>query len=223
MSPTGYVLKVYPRFSETFIVTEILAREAHGDDLSIYAQRPTTDARFHPEIARVRAQVPRVPRPARPTEMWAQIVGGLADDTQRARFAALMPTLAGLPGDEVSQAVSLAHCAQHDGITHLHAHFATLAGRTAWIGSQLTGIPYTVTTHAKDIYHESVDRQWLRRVCADADRAIAISRFNEEYLRAGRLRIKPGMSVAVSLVGRGDGVPMGGRACCGRSATPRRS
>ena len=44
----GYVLKVYPRFSETFIVTEILAREAQGEDLSIYALRPTTDARFHP-------------------------------------------------------------------------------------------------------------------------------------------------------------------------------
>ena len=48
----GYVLKVYPRFSETFIVTEILAREAQGEDLSIYALRPTTDSRFHPEIAR---------------------------------------------------------------------------------------------------------------------------------------------------------------------------
>ncbi len=29
MTRIGYILKVYPRFSETFIVTEILAREAH--------------------------------------------------------------------------------------------------------------------------------------------------------------------------------------------------
>ncbi|MFV0535197.1 MAG: hypothetical protein ACK5MR_16330, partial [Cumulibacter sp.] len=47
----GYVLKVYPRFSETFVVTEILAREAAEEDLAIFALRPTTDARFHPEIA----------------------------------------------------------------------------------------------------------------------------------------------------------------------------
>ena len=60
----GYVLKVYPRFSETFIVTEILAREAQGEDLSIYALRPTTDARFHPEIARVAARVNWVGRSA---------------------------------------------------------------------------------------------------------------------------------------------------------------
>ena len=184
MSRIGYVLKVYPRFSETFIVTEILAREAHGDDLSVYALRPTTDARFHPEIARVSARVTWVPRPVRPTEMWEQMAHSLVDGTQRSRFADLMPVLASLPGDEVAQALSLAHAAQEDGITHLHAHFATLAGRTAWIASRLTGIPYTVTTHAKDIYHESVDRQWLRRVCADADRVIAISRFNEEHLRS---------------------------------------
>ena len=51
MSRVGYVLKVYPRLSETFVVTEILARQQLGDDLRIYALRPTTDARFHPEIA----------------------------------------------------------------------------------------------------------------------------------------------------------------------------
>ena len=73
----GYVLKVYPRFSETFIVTEILAREAHGDDLRIYALRPTTDARFHPEIARVRAQVSWVPRPSKASDFWAQLSNSL--------------------------------------------------------------------------------------------------------------------------------------------------
>ena len=51
MTRIGYVLKVYPRFSETFVVTEILAREAAGDELAIYALRPTTDARFHPDHA----------------------------------------------------------------------------------------------------------------------------------------------------------------------------
>ena len=31
----GYVLKMYPRFSETFVVTEILAMEEHGADVEI--------------------------------------------------------------------------------------------------------------------------------------------------------------------------------------------
>ena len=178
----GYVLKVYPRFSETFIVTEILAREAQGEDLSIYALRPTTDARFHPEIARVAARVNWVGRPNRAIDLWSQLTEGLTCQEDRERFAAIMPVLADLPGDEVAQGVELARQARRDSITHLHAHFASLAGRVAWIASALTGIPYTVTTHAKDIFHESVDPVWLRRICADAQRVIAISRYNEDYL-----------------------------------------
>ena len=159
MSRTGYVLKVYPRFSETFIVTEILAREELGDDLTIYALRPTTDSRFHPEIARVRAGVSWMPRPFKACELWSLLTDSLPDG------------------------VALAAAARADGVTHLHAHFASLAARIAWIASRLSGIPYTVTTHAKDIFHDGVDPVWLRRVCSDADRVIAISRFNERHLR----------------------------------------
>ncbi|MFQ5596107.1 MAG: colanic acid biosynthesis glycosyltransferase WcaL, partial [Anaerolineae bacterium] len=41
----GYVLKMYPRFSETFIVNEILAHEAAGLDLEIFSLRPPADGR----------------------------------------------------------------------------------------------------------------------------------------------------------------------------------
>ena len=47
----GYVLKRYPRFSETFIVNEILAHEAAGLDVEIFSLRP------HPKAARYRTPV----------------------------------------------------------------------------------------------------------------------------------------------------------------------
>ncbi|QQM66722.1 glycosyltransferase [Actinomyces weissii] len=195
MSRIGYVLKVYPRFSETFVVTEILARQDQGEDLTIYALRGTSDSRFHPEICRVQAPVRWPSRPRGVTEMWAYLASSMPEADFRERFAQLIPLLADLPFDEVVQGVSLAQMVRRDGITHLHAHFASLAGRMAWLASRLTGVPYTVTTHAKDIYHESVDPVWLRRVCADADRVIAISRFNEEHLG----RVLAGTGARVSL------------------------
>jgi len=195
MTRIGYVLKVYPRFSETFIVTEILAREAHGDDLSIYALRPTTDARFHPEIARVEANVTWISRYPKGADLWARIADAVQDPAMRDRFAATLPHLAELPGDEVAQGVELAQAVVADGITHLHAHFATLAGRAAWIASRLTGVPLTLTTHAKDIFHESVDLAWLRRLAADADRVIAISRFNLAHLE----RVLDGTGARITL------------------------
>ncbi|MDO5053444.1 MAG: glycosyltransferase [Pseudoclavibacter sp.] len=183
MTRIGYVLKVYPRFSETFIVTELLAREAHGDDIGIYALKPTGDSRFHPEIARVKARVSWVPRPANNLEMWEQMSRPLTHPRIQERFWEVLPFIRELPGFEAAQGLALARAVLDDGIDHLHAHFASLAGRMAWIASRLTGVPYTVTTHAKDIFHESVDREWLRRVCGDARQVVAISRFNEEYLR----------------------------------------
>ena len=182
MTRIGYVLKVYPRFSETFVVTEILAREELGQDLRIYALRPTTDTRFHPEIARVEAPVSWIPRPRKAADLWETLTASLTDEDMRRRFADLMPRIAGLAADDVAQGAALARAAREDGITHLHAHFASLAGRTAWIASSLTGIPYTVTTHAKDIHHESVDMGLLREVCAGAAQVIAISRYNQDYL-----------------------------------------
>jgi len=195
MSRIGYVLKVYPRFSETFIVTEMLAREAQGEQLSIYALRSTTDARFHPEIAKVNAPVTWVPRPHKASEMWQEITDSLDEPSLIRRFAELFPKLSELPADEVAQGVWLARQVRQDGITHLHAHFASLAGRIAWIASRLSGVPYTLTTHAKDIYHESVDPAWLRTVCCGADRVVAISRFNEAHLH----RVLRGTGARVSL------------------------
>ena len=191
----GYVLKVYPRFSETFVVTEILAREALGDRLSVYALRPTTDSRFHPEISRVRAPVRWLPRPHLLESLWTCLGAGLDQEPVRQAFCEILPVLAGLPGEDVAQGVALAQQVRADGVTHLHAHFASLAGRTAWIASRLTGVPYTVTTHAKDIYHRDVDRTWLRRVCGDAERVIAISRFNRDFLE----RVLEGSGARVSL------------------------
>ena len=178
----GYVLKVYPRFSETFVVTEILAREAHGDELSIFALRPTTDARFHPELARVRAGVTWIRRPAGALDFWEIVAGAMDDPRIGANLTRILPVLTTLPFSEVAQGIELARAALDQGMTHLHAHFAALAGRMTWVASQLSTIPYTVTTHAKDIFHDSVDKVWLRRICADAERVIAISAFNQRYL-----------------------------------------
>lgn len=179
----GYVVKVYPRFSETFVVTEILAREEAGEDLAVFALRPTTDARFHPEIARVQAPVHHLPKPAKLTDGWALLaqaqhqLPGFAE-----RFAGLLPFLSRLEVSDGLQGVELALAARAAGITHLHAHFASAQARVARIASALTGIPYSVTTHAKDIFHEAVDPEVLREVLGSAHHVVAISEYNLRHL-----------------------------------------
>lgn len=62
MTRIAYTLKTYPRFSETFIVNEILELERQGVDVRIYSLGKPDDGRFHPSLARVKANVVYVPQ-----------------------------------------------------------------------------------------------------------------------------------------------------------------
>src|SRR3990170_7804609 len=53
----GYVVNRYPRYSETFIVNEILAHEAAGLEIEIFSLQHSDDGHFQDAIARVRAPV----------------------------------------------------------------------------------------------------------------------------------------------------------------------
>lgn len=178
----AYVLKMYPRFSETFIVSEILAREAAGEDLVIFSLRPSTDTRFHPELARVRAEVIHIDRPSSARSFWQTFAEAAAEPRVAAAVPGHLGELMELSHDDVIQALTLARLALDHEVTHLHAHFASVATTVARTVSALTGIPYSFTTHAKDIFHEDVVLTDLARKTADADHVIAISEFNRRYL-----------------------------------------
>ncbi|MBO0594305.1 glycosyltransferase family 4 protein [Nesterenkonia sp. E16_7] len=180
----GYVLKMYPRFSETFIVSEILAREAAGERIVIFSLRPSTDARFHPELARVKAPVIQVPRSSTSSKLWTQLVlaaecPALASGLQRS-----LPELLAAGHDDAQQAVGLAYAAQQAGVTHLHAHFASIATTVARLAGLISGLPYSFTAHAKDIFHQDVDERELEAKLAEAHHAITISGYNLDDLRA---------------------------------------
>jgi len=178
----GYVLKVYPRYSETFILNELLAHERAGAELEIFSLRPPGDGRFHEAVGQVRAAVTYVPRPGTgPDGLWPlmqsvirELPGGWASLAQPA----------GADSRDVFQGLWLALEARRRGITHLHAHFANAAGRVARLAARMAGLTYSVTAHAKDIFHEEVDPASLRAVLEDAATAITVSRFNVGHLRA---------------------------------------
>ena len=176
----GYVLKRYPRLSETFIVSEISAREDAGEDIAIASLRPAGDPRFHPAVAAVRAPVTWVPEVHGAAALWEVLrsahrdLPGLPD--------ALPELLALQPGD-AAQVLHVARWVRAAGITHLHAHFATLATTVARLAGRITGVPYSFTAHAKDIFHSSVDHCALRTKLADAHHVVTVSEFNVRWLR----------------------------------------
>jgi len=177
----GYVLKRYPRYSETFIVNEILAHEAAGLSIEIFSLYPPNDGHFQDGIARVRAPVNYLPAEGlKAAEFWAafeeagEVLPG---------FWTMLESARGEEVHDVYQAVLLAREVHLKGIHHLHAHFATSATTVARLDAHFAGVPYTFTAHAKDIVHESVQPDDLRRKLSDAATVITVSDCNLEYLR----------------------------------------
>ncbi len=177
----AYVCKMYPRLAETFILNEIVAHEQAGLELEIFSLRAPTDGRFHHDLATVRAQVTYLPGPSVKAEHFWTALCRLGTNRSQARtfLEIAEPDDAG----SVYQALALAEAVRERGITHIHAHFATAATTVARLASHLTGIPYTFTAHAKDIFHDSVVDDDLSRKLRDASAVVTVSDFNLAYLR----------------------------------------
>jgi glycosyltransferase involved in cell wall biosynthesis len=176
----GYVVKRYPRYSETFIVNEILDHEAAGMEVEIFSLLPPEDGHFQDAISRVRAPVTYLQaKGLKAADFWStldeagEILPYLWDSLEEAR------------GEDVRyayQAVVLARESRLRGITHLHAHFATASATVARLAARFARVPYTMTAHAKDIFHESVRPEDLRRKLRDAATTVTVSDYNVEYL-----------------------------------------
>lgn len=176
----GYVVKRYPRHSETFVVNEVLAHERAGDQLEIFALRAPNDTHFQDLISEVRAPVrylhfggTKASTLWRGVEEAARVIPDL--------FPRLDAAL-GLEAQEVSQAVHLAAHVRRERIDHLHAHFATTATRVAALAAHLAQVPFTFTAHAKDIFHVDVSEGALSGLAARAARVITVSDYNVSHL-----------------------------------------
>ncbi|MCC7054572.1 MAG: glycosyltransferase [Gemmatimonadaceae bacterium] len=176
----AYVVKRYPRFSETFIVNEILAHEAAGTEVSIFSLYAPNDTHFQDAISRVRAPVTYLTADGlRGVDLWGAIEGAAAE------LPAIWRTMDRARGSDartVHQGATLARELVRRGITHVHAHFATIAAEVAMLASAWARVPFTVTAHAKDIYHETVSLPRLQEVLGAAQQVVTVSDFNVEYL-----------------------------------------
>jgi len=187
MTQIAYILKMYPRFSETFIVNEILELERQGVDVRIYSLRKPDDGRFHASLARVKAPV--IYAPEYP-EMEPERVLAVLDTLSKINPQPYLKLWAEVKASDHPRAmrrflqanVISAHLLDHP-VDAMHAHFASSATRSAHYIHRLTGLPYSFTAHAKDIFHREVNPDTLRRKIQDSRFVVTVSEFNRAYLQ----------------------------------------
>ncbi|MFM6851742.1 MAG: glycosyltransferase [Terrabacter sp.] len=182
--PVLYVLKRFPRLSETFVLREVLGLEAAGVQVLVDALLPPEDAPTHAELEAVRAEVRYVPRHARLRDRasarahlglalrhplrWSSLALRARRDGTWRRFVQ-----GGMVADRVCR----------EGVTHVHAHFATASSEVAVVAAALAGVTCSVTAHAKDIYHHDNAPHLARRL-SGVDTVVTVSGHNVAHLAA---------------------------------------
>lgn len=184
----GYILKMFPRLSETFILNELLELEAQGVEVSVFSTMYPVDGRFHGRLAQLKLGVETIPRD-KPEAYWERLHGELAEHTPpferwNAAYAFLRRHAIPKDLDLLLRAAIIAARVDALGIQHLHSHFATVAARLAALVHLMTGVPFSFTSHAKDIFRETVDREIYRELVDRSAFNITVSDFNREFILA---------------------------------------
>jgi glycosyltransferase involved in cell wall biosynthesis len=183
----GYLAKMFPRVSETFILAEVRRLQREGIPLRIYSLLPPTrDARVQPRALRVLPDVEILPQPGwwslarfgrdlwrclrlNPTRTTREILG-LALAPSRRRFR------------RTFRAVVLAELMRRDRIAHLHAAWAHTPASVARAASRISGVPWSMGAHAKDIH--VARRRSLAKKIASARFTTTCSRANLDLLES---------------------------------------
>lgn len=180
-----FVLKGYPRLSETFIAQEILALEKRGIDIHIASLRHPTDKQTHPIHEEIAAPVQYLPEylhdePGRVWEAWRHVRRLPGYSGAYATFLAdLMRDPTRNRIRRFGQACVLAD-ALPVGTTRLHAHFLHTPASVTRYAALIANLPWSCSAHAKDIW---TTPQWdIREKLESLDWLVTCTAFGAEYL-----------------------------------------
>jgi glycosyltransferase involved in cell wall biosynthesis len=186
----AYIIKTFPTLSETFILNEILGLEKLGTE--ICSLRTPSGGPVHASVAEVNAKVTYVPRrlehgtppPLAGRILLAHLMLLLASPRRYRRTARFCRREHGDHWLKIFfQAVFMAHWLLDGGFHHLHAHFTNLATSVAEpVHHLISGVPYSFTAHAKDIY--LTDPKELNRKMKGAACVLTCTAYNQRYLAA---------------------------------------
>ncbi len=190
----AFVLKGYPRLSETFIAQEIRALEQRGLDIQIVSLRHPTDRARHPVHGQIRAPVLYLPEylkdePRRVFAGWrrARRLPGYAG-ARRSWLADLVRDPTPNRIRRFGQALVLAAELPPD-IGRLHAHFLHTPASVARYAALMRKARWSVSAHAKDIW--TIPTWEKREKLGSAQWAVTCTEAGRAHLAA--LAPQPGM------------------------------
>jgi glycosyltransferase involved in cell wall biosynthesis len=179
----AYIMSRFPGLSETFILREMDAMQSLGWDLVLYPLIVQRETVVHKEaepwldkarrLSWLAAFAANISIFGRNPLHYISVLGNVIRENLPS-MSFLLRALVLFP-----KAVWMAREMENEKISHIHAHYATHPSLVAWVINQFTGISYSVTVHAHDIY---INRTMLTVKLRSALFVAAISNYNRQYL-----------------------------------------
>ena len=194
------VISQFPCNDEVFILRELRALARRGFDLRIYSLREASEAPLHadakPLVEKARYSPFFLSRQviarnlqllAREPRLYGKLLGRILRETWRSK-PFLWRSLAVFP-----QAVRRGMELREEPVDRIHAHWATHPATAGWVMSEISGIPFSITAHAHDIY---LDQAMLAFKLHQAVAVLTCTRQNLDFLKKlapdvpdGRIRL----------------------------------
>jgi colanic acid/amylovoran biosynthesis glycosyltransferase len=181
MAPFAYLFERFPSFGQTFCYREVAELYRQGVAVPIFSIRnpkgePTQDwdtrivERVH-YLPEEKELLDHVHRASKKGQLSAEIIAALDEWGRRTDFLRLY------------QAVYVGLRLQEEGISHVHAHFAGMAARTAFWIAQFFPITFSFTAHANDIFAPRKFEVGLDKLVGAALIVVTETDYAEKFLR----------------------------------------
>jgi len=183
----AYLVKRFPRLSESFVLNEILELRRQGLDVVVYALMDPHEKLVSPEAEHLRPEVVYLHDGGDHAGSWRRLTKGAVAQVMRqplgaARLAwALLSVHRSAPSlRHAVEALWLARDLRRRGIAHLHAHFAHSPAAVAYMAWLAGGPQYSFTAHAKDLFTTLPRNLRIRAMAARF--VVTCTAFNRAYI-----------------------------------------
>jgi glycosyltransferase involved in cell wall biosynthesis len=181
MAPFAYLFERFPSFGQTFCYREVAEIYRQGVAAPIFSIRNPKDEPAQDWDARIVQRVHYLPeekellddvRPAsKKGRLAREIIAALDEWGRRTDFLRLY------------QAIYVGLRLQEAGISHVHAHFAGMAARTAFWIAKFFPITFSLTAHANDIFAPRKFEIGLDKLVEAARVVVTETDYAEKFLR----------------------------------------
>jgi colanic acid/amylovoran biosynthesis glycosyltransferase len=181
MPPFAYLFERFPSFGQTFCYREVAELYRQGVAAPIFSIRNPKDEPAQDWDNRIVERVHYLPeekellndvgQASKKGRLTSEIIAALDEWGRRTDFLRLY------------QAVYVGLRLQQAGISHVHAHFAGMAARTAFWIAKFFPVTFSFTAHANDIFAPKKFEIGLDKLIATARLIITETDFAERFLR----------------------------------------